>query len=166
MLSAFTADYNTKRLAIGSPNHLSRFGTDGHPVDDLASLVWLVKHVDLRHGSTPNYGEGGPEHRTRNLALAVKQHYHCKAFPKSTREVSGAHSDAFYPRPSCNLAGILSDTFPPLCAFRYQSKASLWVVISKNLPNLSVSLHFWFCSSRLVLVYFDLVSLAYLECGF
>jgi hypothetical protein len=39
-------------------------------------------------------------------------------------------------------------------------------VISKNLPNLWASLHFWFCSSRLVLIYFDLLSLAYLEGGF
>jgi hypothetical protein len=50
-LSALVSDDNAKRLAIGSPNHFSRLGANGHPIDDFAAFVRLAEHVNLRHCS-------------------------------------------------------------------------------------------------------------------
>ena len=79
-LALAAADNDSKRLAVGPPDHLPGLGADRHPIDDLATFVRQAEHVLLRHNSFP-FSEGS--NKTRHLAPRTKQRYRCKAFPKS-----------------------------------------------------------------------------------
>lgn len=106
MRSAFPADHDSKRLAIGPPNHLSRLGADRHPVDNFAFIIRLAEHVELRHGHTPN-GVLGSNTKLATLHRQSNRITITKLFPKASERPLEPFQMSFTHRPSWRLAGIL-----------------------------------------------------------